>query len=112
MEEIKQIIEEFQRKLVSLGFDQEQIATILYEIVLIASAKLSESDLSFLSPEELQFVSNKDLLQLTPEQLQEVSIATPNLVRYLSLYAMQLQVAIQEFDQIVDDVKKEESQLS
>jgi hypothetical protein len=110
MEAIKNVIADFQKKLISLGFDQEQITTILYEVVLIASAKLADADLSFLSKEELEFVSNKDLLQLTPEQLQDITTKTPNLTRYLDVYASKLREAIDEFDKIVNEVKQEEAE--
>ncbi len=108
MDQIKEIITVFQKKLLSLGFSDEQMATILYEIILIASAKLSEADLTFLTPEELEFVSNKDLLELSPEQLGDITMSSANLSRYLEIYSDKLKDAIREFDGIVDDVRKEE----
>lgn len=109
MDEVKAIVSDFQKKLLSLGFSAEEISTILYEVVLIAAAGLSQQDLSFLSKEELEFVSNRDLMQLTPEQLRDVTVMTPNLVRYMSIYAQELRKAIKEFDNIVEDVKQEEA---
>ena len=112
MEQIKTIISDLQQKLVTLGFNDEQIRTILYEIVLIASAKLAEEDLSFLSKEEMDFVSNKDLMQLTPQQLSEITLSSPNLIQYMDIYAKNLKQAITEFDQIIMDVRSEEESAS
>lgn len=107
MEKIKGILNGFKEKLISLGFDEQQMSTIMYEIILVASAKLSEEDLTFLTPEELEFVSNKDLLQLTPEQMQEITQKSPNLMKYLDVYGKKLDEAIGEFDQVVADVREE-----
>jgi|SRR5579872_6573799 len=108
MEQIKTIIGDFQKKLQALGFDEQQIASILYEVVLIASAKLGETDLSFLTKEEMDFVSNKDLLQLDQQQLHDITSSNPNLMKYLDIYANELRSSIDEFDKIVEEVKQEE----
>jgi hypothetical protein len=108
--QVSQIISDFQKQLVPLGFSEEQIYTILTEVVLIASAKLSQEDLSFLSTEEIAFVSNGDLLKLKPETLKRVISARPNLSRYVEIYANALKESIHEFDQIVEDARKEETE--
>ena len=106
MEAIQTIIEGFKEKLIALGFAEGEITEILYQVVLIASAKLTEQDSTFLSEEEIAFVSNQDVMQLSKQQLQEVTGSSDNLVKYLNLYAKELAEAITEFDKIVDDVRE------
>ncbi len=105
MDDIKNLLIEFQSKLSGLGFSNEESGTILQQVVVMASANMSKQDLTFLTEEEKKLVSDPSLFSMDASQLSDIANSSPNLIRYLDIFRDELKGAIGDFDSLVSDVQ-------